>query len=112
MKGYRQDLTRNQTAVATFIPPPANIELPRSVDWRKAGAVTHVKDQSYPRSCGSCWAFSTCAYVQSRLVQLGQFDSSLDLSEQKLVECTSYSTCSGGYIEYAMKNAADNDIPR
>jgi len=56
--------------------------LPDSVDWRKKGVVTPVKNQG---GCGSCWAFSTAETAESHLaIATGKL---LTLSEQQLVAC-------------------------
>ncbi|KMZ66373.1 hypothetical protein ZOSMA_29G00210 [Zostera marina] len=57
-------------------PPPA------SLDWRKKRAVTSVKNK---KLCGSCWAFSTVAPVES--LTFLKTKQLLNLSEQQLVDC-------------------------
>ncbi|XP_057779671.1 low-temperature-induced cysteine proteinase-like [Salvia miltiorrhiza] len=90
-------------------------DLPDSVDWRTKGAVAPVKDQG---SCGSCWAFSTIAAVES--INQIKTGSLISLSEQELVDCdTSYNQgCNGGLMDYAfefiIKNGgidSDEDYP-
>ncbi|GMH07286.1 hypothetical protein Nepgr_009126 [Nepenthes gracilis] len=81
-------------------------DLPPSVDWRKEGAVTPVKNQG---KCGSCWAFSTVAAVEGIYkIKTGKLVS---LSEQELVDCDkSNQGCNGGYMEKAFTFIQHNGI--
>ncbi len=64
----------------------------QSMDWRKYGKVTPVKNQM---ACGSCWAFATLgAYEGNYLIRN---NTSINASEQCLVNCSGAGSCSGGW---------------
>jgi predicted secreted protein len=70
--------------------PNANPEsLPAAFDWRATSKVTPVRDQG---DCGSCWAFGSVGIMESAMLIAGEGSpSTLDLSEQYLVSCNTYS---------------------
>nr|XP_043622665.1 senescence-specific cysteine protease SAG39-like [Erigeron canadensis] len=84
--------------------------VPSSMDWRKKGAVTPIKDQG---QCGSCWAFSTIAATEG-ITQLTT-GKLISLSEQELVDCDRSGEdqgCEGGYMDggftFIVKNKGIN----
>ncbi|KAF9591097.1 hypothetical protein IFM89_001441 [Coptis chinensis] len=80
--------------------------VPSSMDWRKKGAVTPIKDQG---QCGSCWAFSTVASMEG-ITQLTT-GTLISLSEQELVDCDVNGEdqgCEGGLMDDAFDFIVQN----
>ncbi|KAI3832697.1 hypothetical protein MKW98_002243 [Papaver atlanticum] len=80
--------------------------VPSTMDWRKKGVVTPVKDQG---QCGCCWAFSAVAAMEG-ITQLatGKLTS---LSEQELVDCDTKGEdqgCEGGLMDDAFEFIQEN----
>ena len=78
------------------------------IDWVAAGKVTPVKNQA---QCGSCWAFSAVAAIESGLLVAGQ--GATNLSEQQLVDCSrSYGNqgCNGGWMDSAFQYVRDKGL--
>lgn len=68
--------------------------VPANLDWRLAGAVTPVKDQSV---CGSCWSFGTTGAVEGAYFM--KYHKLLRLSQQALIDCSwgfGNNGCDGG----------------
>ncbi|TKY75032.1 Cysteine proteinase RD21a [Spatholobus suberectus] len=103
--GTKIDSSRMTAKLSNRYAPRVGDKLPKSVDWRKEGAVVRVKDQG---NCGSCWAFSTIAAVEGiNKIVTGDL---IALSEQELVDCdrTINAGCDGGLMEYAFEFIINN----
>lgn len=92
---------------------PFSGELPTEVNWLKDGYVSQVKDQG---KCGSCWAFSAVATLESKwAIVNGLKDNVLEFSEQQLVDCTKNSKyrcygCRGGWPNNALEYVFDEGL--
>merc|ERR1719341_395252 len=79
------------SAPVTNVTARISRELPDSVNWVEAGAVTDVKNQG---QCGSCWAFATTEQIESYAqINTGEL---MDLSAQQVTSCTPNPVQCGG----------------
>jgi C1A family cysteine protease len=85
----------------------ASEPIPESLDYRTTGKVSPIKDQG---ACGSCWAFSTVAFLESQ--SLIKSNKALTFSEQQLVDCDrdQDAGCNGGLMQTAFNYIAEKGI--
>ena len=84
-----------------------------TVDWRKLGKVTPVKDQG---QCGSCWAFSAIGALEGAAAiavnhSWEDTGSTTGFSEQQIVDCDHLNQdagCDGGDMPSAMQYIHQN----
>jgi len=100
--GYRHiknDYIRSKNTFHTL--NEIHVDANATVDWRAKGKVNPIKNQG---QCGSCWAFSATASVESaHAIKTGKLVS---LSEQQLVDCSGAQGnqgCNGGLMDQAFE---------
>lgn len=92
--------------VGAPLPPPA-------LDWRSYNGKNYVTPVKNQGSCGSCWAFSSTAALESaalRAIDQPGTNTRLNASEQIVLDCCDTGDCGGGYISDAAVFIRDHGI--
>lgn len=72
--------------------------LPDSFDWRNVSGINYVSPVRNQGSCGSCYAFSSLAMLESRLQIMTNNSLKVQFSPQDVVSCSEYAQgCEGGF---------------
>jgi len=94
---------------ATFVDIAPRADLPEAFDWREViGGLQPIKNQG---ECGSCWAFSVTAVLESIYTIAFPEQNIPDLAEQTLVsKCYRKGNCDGGFFS-AFKYLKNRGLP-
>jgi C1A family cysteine protease len=89
-------LNPNLMPVENYVTVPTEMAMTEALPAAYTGYYTPIKNQG---SCGSCWAFGTCAQTETAILKnTGQ---TVDLSEQWLNSCnTDGWGCNGGWFAF------------
>jgi len=102
-KGFVR-MPRNGPVDVAEITNEMRASVPKSLDWTTQGATTPVKDQG---DCGSCWAFSATAGIESGLFMAT--NQLVKLSEQQVISCDKEDdACDGGDLPSAFHYVKKN----
>lgn len=94
LRGFKSSNIYNGGKPFPYNPADFKDDVPESLDWRIAGAVTPVKDQSV---CGSCWSFGTAGHIESAYFL--KYNNLIRFSQQALIDCSwgyGNNGCDGG----------------
>ncbi|CAL4244156.1 unnamed protein product, partial [Meganyctiphanes norvegica] len=114
MGANETDVTGGLRFAETWYTPKDVGKEPKFMDYVKEGAVNPIRHQG---ACGSCWAFSAIASIESQIfIQKGKL---IQLSEQYLVDCSKgvgfpnepgRTGCEGGWKNNAIRYVSNNGI--
>ena len=79
----------------------SDVEYVTEWDWRNRHGknwMTHIKEQNFPHTCGSCWAHAAVGVLETYMYLYYNTIFNIDLSEEELISCTQYG-CGGNALE-------------
>jgi len=83
---------------------------PRRFQWNSFKGLNYMTSVKNQQSCGSCWAFAAVGAIEGVYqIEKNNIATGIDLSEQTLVSCSTFS-CNGGYPDWALDYVKNNGI--